>query len=197
MRPVCSASTSLCASSSSPSRPDHLVLRVLHLQTVRGELELAVEDHALMRVEDVGEERLVEEHGAQRTGAVADQHLENLEAGPARGPDAGTDDLGEHRRHHARTQRGDGPERAAVLVADGESVQQVFDGGEPDALQIGGTPWSNTFQVLKRRRERVHRSGRAHDRRAPEARLIARLSRSPCRREFPGCAPEAGRGRPC
>ena len=41
---------------------------------------------------------------------------------------------------------------------------------EADALQVGGAPRPDAFQVLKRRRERVHRSWRAHVRsRAPGA----------------------------
>ena len=45
----------------------HLVLRVLQLQPVRRQLELAEEDDALMRPEDVVEKRLVEPDRAQRT----------------------------------------------------------------------------------------------------------------------------------
>ena len=48
-----------------------LVLRTLHLQAVRRELELAEQDHALVRMEDVVEERLVEPDRAQAAGLIA------------------------------------------------------------------------------------------------------------------------------
>ena len=98
-----------------------------------------------MGMEDIGEERLVEPHRAQRAGAIAQQHLEDLEARPSRWLDAAAD-RAEHRRHHARTQRGNGPERTAILVTGGKAIEQVFDGCEPDALQIGGTPGPTPFR---------------------------------------------------
>ena len=42
--------------------------------------------------------------GAQAAGLVAQQHLENLEARPARRTDAAAEDLGGDRRHDARLQ---------------------------------------------------------------------------------------------
>ena len=42
-----------------------LILRILHLQPVRGQLELAEEDDPLMRMKDVLQERLVEPDRAQ------------------------------------------------------------------------------------------------------------------------------------
>ena len=53
----------------------------------------------------------------------------------------------------ARPERGDGLEGAAILVADRETIKQVFDRGEADALEIGGAPWADALQELERRVE--------------------------------------------
>ena len=39
----------------------------------------------------------------------------------------------------SRPERGDGLKGAAILVADGKAVEQVLDGGQPDALKIRRT----------------------------------------------------------
>ena len=67
-----------CAASRRRTRPrpsrrpprllQDLVLRILHLHPVRGQLEPAEQDHALMRMEDVVEKRLIEEDRAKRAG---------------------------------------------------------------------------------------------------------------------------------
>ncbi len=126
------------------------VLRVLHLQTVRRQLELSVQNHALLPVEHVGEERLIEPDRAQRAGRVAKQDFEDFEAWAPRRTNARADDFADHRRGRPRTQRGDGAEAAAILVADREAVQQILDRHEPDALQIGRAARTDTFQILKR-----------------------------------------------
>jgi ABC-type transporter Mla subunit MlaD len=123
---------------------------------VRGQLELAEQDDALVRLEDVVEERLVEPDRAQRAGAVAQEQLEDLEPGAAGRPDAAADDLADDRRRLAGAQRRDRLEVAAILVADRESIEEVLDGVETDAFEIGGAPRADTFQVLQRRLERVY-----------------------------------------
>ena len=70
--------------SPSSSLLQNFVLRILHLHAVRGELEVAKQDDSLMRMEDIVQERLIEEHGAQRAGVIADEHFEDLEPRPAR-----------------------------------------------------------------------------------------------------------------
>ena len=153
MRPVCSVSSSGSAALGVAVRvlPQDLVLRVLHLQAVRGQLELAEQDDALMRMEDVVEERLVEPDRAQRCRCRSRTSISKilkrgrrvgrmpqLTTSPA--TDAATPGL----------QRRDGLEAAAILVADGKAIEQIFDRGEADALQIGGAPRPDALQVLQR-----------------------------------------------
>ena len=59
-----------------------------------------------------------------------------------------------NRRRHARPQRGNGLEGAAVLVAGRKAVEQVFDRGEADALQVGGAARADALHELQRRLER-------------------------------------------
>ena len=83
---------------SSASACDDLVLRVLHLQPVGRELELAEQNDALMRAEDVVEKWLVEPDRAKRSGGVAHQHLEDLETWTAGRAHASADHLSGDRR---------------------------------------------------------------------------------------------------
>ena len=133
-----------------------LVLRVLQLQAVRGQLELPEQDDPLVGTEHVGEKRLVEEHRAQRAGGVAHEQLEDLEPRAPRRPDAAADHVADDGGGRAGTQRGDRLEAAAILVADREAIQQVFDGLQPDPLQVGGAPRADALQELQRRVERDH-----------------------------------------
>ena len=50
----------------------------------------------------------------------------------------------------AGLQRRDRLQVAAVFVAEGKSVEEIFDGDEPDPLQIGGSLRSDAFQILER-----------------------------------------------
>ena len=118
---------------------------------MRRQLELAEEDDALMRTEDVVEERLVEPDGAERAGAVAHDQLEDLEARPARRANPAPDDFADDRRRDAGPQRGDRLERAAILVADREPIEEVFDRVQADALEIGRAPRADALEELQRR----------------------------------------------
>jgi hypothetical protein len=118
------------------------------LQAVRRQLELAKEDDSLVRPEDVVEKRLVEPDGAERACRVAHDQLEDLEARPARRANPAPDDLADNRGRDARTKRRDGLERAAVFVADWESVEEILDGVEADSLEIGGAPRADAFEEL-------------------------------------------------
>ena len=82
--------------------------------------------------------------------AIAHQHLEDPEARPARRADAAADDLADDRGGDARAQRRDRLEVAAVLVADRKAVEQIFDGVQADALQVGGAARPDAFQELQR-----------------------------------------------
>ncbi len=123
---------------------------------MRRQLELAEEDDALMGPEDVVEKRLVEPDRAQRTGAIADDQLEDLEARPARRANAAADDFAEDRGRDARPQRGDGLERAAIFVADRKSVEQVFDRVQADPLEIRRAPRTDPFEELQRRLKGIY-----------------------------------------
>ena len=112
-----------------------------------------------MRVEDIGEERLIEPDRAQRSRPVAHEHLEDLEARPARRPDRGADDFGLYGRHHPGPQRRDGLKAAAIFVPDWKPVQQILDRREADALKIGRPARTNALQVLKRGGQRRRRDG--------------------------------------
>jgi hypothetical protein len=41
-------------------------------------------------------------------------------------------------------------EMAAVFIANGKTVKEIFDGGEADPFKIGRAPGPDAFQVLKR-----------------------------------------------
>ncbi len=138
---------------------EELILRVLQLEAVGRQLQLSVEHDPLAGAEYLGEERLVEPDGAQRTGGIPDEHLEDLEPCTARRPDAAADHVSHDARDRTRAEAGNRLEGAAILVADGEPVEQVLDRGEPDPLEVGRAPWPHTLEVLKRGRERIHGRG--------------------------------------
>ena len=79
-----------------------------------------------------------------------------LKRGPPRRPDAAADDLADDGGRLRRAQRGDGLEVAAILVANRKAVEQVFDGVETDAFEIGGAPRADAFQILQRRLKRLY-----------------------------------------
>ena len=74
-------------------RFEDFVLRILELQPVRRQLEASKQNDPLVRPEHVIQKWLVEPDSAERTGAVADQQLEDLEPGPAGRTHAAADDL--------------------------------------------------------------------------------------------------------
>ena len=83
------------------------------------------------------------------------EHLEDLEARAPRRTDAAADDFASDGGGVARPQRRDRLETAAIFVADRKAIEEVFDRGEADALQIGGAPRSDSLQVLQRRLKRI------------------------------------------
>jgi hypothetical protein len=135
---------------------ENFVLRALQLQPVWRQFEFAEQNHALMRLEDVVQKRLVEPDCANRPRAIAKQQLEDLEARATGGPDAARDDFAEYRGGNAGAQRRDRLKVSAILVADRKAIQQVFDGMESDALEIGGAARANALEVLKGRLQCVY-----------------------------------------
>ena len=84
-------------------------------------------------------------------------------------------------------QRGDRLHAAAVLVAERQPVEQIFDGDEAGALEVGGLARTDAFQELERRGERTSR--RTVDWRPTERRPSARG-----RRRSAGCWRAASNG---
>ena len=81
------------------------------------------------------------------------QRLEDLEPGTARGAQAAAQNAAGDRGGLPRLQRRDGLKAAAIFVPDGKTVQEIFDGDEPDARQVGRAPGSDALQVLQGRLE--------------------------------------------
>src|SRR4029453_2235783 len=128
---------------------------ILQLQTVRGQLELAVQDDALAWMKDVGEERLVEPDRTHRAGAVAEEDFEDLEARAPRRTDTAAHHFSSDGGGVSRPQRGNRLEAAAIFVANWKAVEEVLDRGKTDAQQICGAPRSDSLQVLQRRLKRI------------------------------------------
>ncbi len=64
-------------------------------------------------------------------------------------------DLAQHRRLGSRPERGDRLHAAAVFVAKRQAVQQVLDGDEARAFEVGRLARTDTLQELKRSGERI------------------------------------------
>ena len=132
------------------------VLRVLKLQPVGAQLELAVEDDALVRLEDVVEKRLVEPDGPKSAGTIADDQLEDLETRAPRRPNAAPHDLADDRSGDTGTKRSDCLECPAVLIADREAIEQVFNRAQTHPFEIGGAPGPDPLEVLQRRLQGIY-----------------------------------------
>ena len=87
--------------------------------------------------------------------ASLDERLEDLEAGPPRRAQPAAQDASGDRRGLSRLERGDRLQAAAVFVAERKAVQQIFDGMQARARQIGRAPRADALQVLQRRGEEV------------------------------------------
>ncbi len=140
--------------------PQDLVLRVHELQAAAAaHLDLAKADDVDPHDEDVLEKRLVEPDRAQRAARIRDQYFENLEPGAARRPYAAADDAAGDRRCLARFEGRDRLQVAAVFVANGKTVQEIFEREEAGARQVGGATRTDALQKLERRRENVFAIG--------------------------------------
>ena len=103
-------------------------------------------------------------------------------------------DLAEHRRLRARPQRGDRLHAAAVLVAERQPVEQIFDGDEAGALEIRGLARTDAFQELERSVERIGHDGSgdvAASTDAPGWPATERRPPAPGRLRSAGCSPAA------
>ena len=107
----------------------------------------------LAALEDVLQVRLVQPHRAQRSGAVVDRRLEDLEPGAPRRAQAADQHAAGDGGGLSRFQRRDRLQAAAIFVAERKSVEQIFDGDQAGVLEIGGAARSDAFQELQRRRQ--------------------------------------------
>ena len=131
-----------------------LVLRIRQLQpAAAAHLHHAKQHHVLPGLEHVAEERLVQPGRAQGAARIADECLEDLESGAAGRSKTAAEDAGRDRRGLSRPERRNGPELTAVFVSDRKPVQQVLDGLEAGALEVGGATRADALQKLQRRLE--------------------------------------------
>ncbi len=105
--------------------------------------------------EDVSQKRLVQPRRAQRSGAVVDCSLEDLEARAARAAQAAREHPARDRRGLPRFQRRNRLEVAAILVAKRKAVEKIVDGDEAGVLQIRRAPGTDAFEELQRRRQHL------------------------------------------
>ncbi len=134
----------------------NLVLRIRQLQT-RGaaHFDRPVQHDRLPAHEDVLQERLIEPHDSQRSGAVVDDRFEDLEAGTAGGAKTAGEQTAGDRRGLPRFQRRDRLEVTAIFVTGRKPVKQIFDRDEAGMLEVRGTPGADAFQELQRRRKHI------------------------------------------
>ena len=130
---------------------DDLELGIRDLQAARSpDLDLAEQHDALLRLDDVLEERLVRPHRLDLAALVLHQRREQPEPRPARVREAGIQHGAGDRRRHARPQRDDLLHAAAILVAARKAKQQIFDGVEAGLLEIRGLARTDALQDTAR-----------------------------------------------
>src|SRR5262249_872819 len=86
----------------------------------------------------------------------------DLEARTARRSQAAASDPSGDRRCLTRLERRDRLKTAAIFVAKGKAIQQIFDGDQAGALEIRSTPRTDALEELKRRRQKGVRPLFAH-----------------------------------
>ncbi len=126
----------------------HLIVGIDELE-LRARFHGAEEDDAHVALEDVLQERLVHPDGENRTRAVADERLENLETRPAGGAHPAALHPAADGHLLAGFEGRDRLQMTAIFIAQRKPVEEVFDGGQADALEICRAPRSNAFQKLK------------------------------------------------
>ena len=133
---------------------DQLEVGVGELQAGVGiPLQRAVEHDVIARVELILQERGVEPRDADRAARVADERLEDPEAGPPRRAEPALHDLTADRDGLPFLHGSHGPQVAAVLVTQGKPVEEVFDRVQAGTRKICRFARTHTLQVLQRRLE--------------------------------------------
>ena len=121
------------------------------LSRVAVEFDLAEEGHLHAFGEHVGQIAAVKPFARQRGArGIREAHLEQAQVAAAEAGELGRAYIRDHRGHFARSELGDGLHVAAILVAEGDVAQQVFDGDKTFALQQGRTGRTDSFDVGER-----------------------------------------------
>src|SRR5262249_20765896 len=101
--------------------------------------DLAVHEEALSLAEPAPEVRyLVEPDEDEQPASVAQDRLQDGPAPPPRARLVHARDLADGGRFGAGLEGGERAERAAVLVAEREMVEDVLHGAEPETGEVGG-----------------------------------------------------------
>ena len=126
-------------------------LRLNHFETIAaaGSLDFSVEGHPLSGFEPVFQIGSVKPHAFDFAQALADGHFKDGHAAGAQQRHAAH--FADQAGHFARDQFLDGLRAEAVLVAEGQMVEQVFDGGDALFLQRLGDARANALDELQRR----------------------------------------------
>ena len=127
---------------------EDLVLWVRQLHRRAVQFDAAVQDNPLPAHEDVAQVRLIQPHNPQRSAAVVDDRLENLEATAPGESNAAREDPPADRGGSAGLQRANGLQAAAIFVPERKPVQEILDGDEADTFEIGRTPRPDTLEEL-------------------------------------------------
>ena len=129
---------------------EQLELRLDHFEAAGGGargFELAVEGDHGPEGEAIFEVGSVEPHALDGGGSLADGHLEEWHAGGAE--ERGAADLTDNGGHGAGLELGDGLGVEAIFVAEGEMVEEIFDGVEVAAGELGGDALADAFDEAK------------------------------------------------
>ena len=100
------------------------------MQPARVEPYVAENHDREMRLQDVGEKRLIHPGAANRAARIAEHDVENLETAAPRNRETRALDFAEHGRPGAGSQRGNRLHVAAVFVAKRKAVEQVLHDDE-------------------------------------------------------------------
>lgn len=136
---------------------EELELRLDHFEAAgrgAGGFELAEEGDGGAEGEAVFEVGAVEPHALDGGGALADGHLEERHAGGAE--ESGTADLADDRGHGSGLEIRDGLGVEAVFVAEGQVIEEVFDGVEVAAGELGGDALADALDEAEGCRELEH-----------------------------------------
>ena len=135
---------------------DDLELRIGDLQSARApEFHLAEQHHALVRADNVLQKGLVGPHHLNLAAGILHEGLEQPEPGTARVRQPRVQHFPADRRGHARAQRDDRLQAAAVFVAARKAEQEIFDRVQAGLLQVGGLARTDPLEELQGQLEDV------------------------------------------